>query len=218
MDELLKLGTPLYLELTVGGKNEKYKTNIAEIKENELFIELPINEKTNKYSFFYLNTVFQAYYFDSGKVYHFNAELLRRIKDNIPLLVLSFPGEENLSIIQRRQHVRVETALDVAIHPLHNEFPAFTTMSVDISGGGIAVHLPKNYGFHPGQEVEMWIVLPMVSRRYVYSKIRCEVVRQYYSGNNLRASFKFSHLSNHDHQQIIRYTLDKDLYYQRKIK
>ena len=144
MDELLKLGTPLYLELTVGGKNEKYKTNIAEIKENELFIELPINEKTNKYSFFYLNTVFQAYYFDSGKVYHFNAELLRRIKDNIPLLVLSFPGEENLSIIQRRQHVRVETALDVAIHPLHNEFPAFTTMSVDISGGGIAVHLPKN--------------------------------------------------------------------------
>ena len=38
--------------------------------------------------------------------------------------------------IQRSQFVRIETAVDVAIHPMNREFEPFTAMTEDISAGG----------------------------------------------------------------------------------
>ncbi|GGH79060.1 c-di-GMP-binding flagellar brake protein YcgR [Pullulanibacillus pueri] len=216
---MLKKGINLYLELVNEGKKEKYKTKIAEMTDDEIFVELPIHDKTKKFAFFILNTSFKAVYYDSGKVFQFTTVLLRRIKENVPLLVLSFPGEENIKTIQRRQYVRVETSLDVAIHPVvPHQFSPFTTVTLDVSGGGLSVHLPKDYGWQPDQEVDLWLVLPMVTGEYNYCKIRGLFIRQFISGKFLRASFEFKNISKQEHQKLIRYTLEKDLYSKRLAK
>ncbi|GGE38580.1 hypothetical protein GCM10011391_16760 [Pullulanibacillus camelliae] len=216
---MLKIGTTLYLEQMTEGKLEKYKTKIASIGERELTIELPIHVESKQFGYFDLGTLFQAHFIMEEKVYHFETELRQRFYErNIPLLVVSFPGNEHLRTIQNRKHLRVQAALDAAISPLHNEFRRFTTVTIDISGGGVSVHLPKGYSFTTNQEVGLWIVLPLSGNQYVYVKVKGLFVRQYEVGHYSRAIFKFYNIKDGDRQHIVRFTLQRDLYLRKLLK
>ncbi|WP_408006547.1 PilZ domain-containing protein [Pseudalkalibacillus sp. A8] len=73
-----------------------------------------------------------------------------RKKEHIPLLILSFPGSTNLEKIQRREFVRVETAIDVSIHPTERQFQPFACITSDVSAGGCAVIMPERYQLKVG--------------------------------------------------------------------
>lgn len=215
---MLKSGEQLYLEwVNEEGEVEKYKTVVAS-KDQNLFVEVPINEKTRKFGYFLLGTIFQATFYLEGKVYHFETELLGRIRENIPLLILSYPGDDQLTVIQRRQHVRVDTSLDVAIHSTNKGFNPFTTITNDLSGGGCSAILPSTATLKEGSDVYLWMVLPMQSGRYQYAKITSRVIRIIEKDGRPLASFQFKDISSGDRMHIIRYCFQRDLYLKKIVK
>jgi c-di-GMP-binding flagellar brake protein YcgR len=212
MVEMLKVGESLYLERRENTEEiERYKTVIVGMNEKEILVEIPINEKTKKFGYFKSGTIFEAIFYAAGKVYLFQTYLVDRMQDKVPLLILAFPGKNNMQVIQRRQHVRVEANLDIALHPLENEFPSFNSITLDISGGGCAVHFPSTHQLKEGQDVQLWIVLPLEDRKLHYVNVKASLIRLFEVKGQTRASFRFLTLSNSDRMQIIRFCFQREV-------
>ncbi|HET6871438.1 MAG TPA: flagellar brake domain-containing protein [Sporolactobacillaceae bacterium] len=212
MVEMLKVGESLYLERReTKDEIERYKTVIVGVNDREILVEIPINEKTKKFGYFSSGTTFEAIFYAAGKVYLFKTILIDRMQDKVPLLILDFPGMANMEVIQRRQHVRVEANLDIALHPLEREFEAFSSVTLDISGGGCAVHIPSSNKLKEGQDIQLWIVIPLEDRKLHYISVKASLIRLFQVKGQTRASFRFLTLSNSDRMQIIRFCFQREV-------
>lgn len=61
---------------------------------------------------------------------------------------------------ERRRFVRVPSQVDIAVHPLIDDFAPFTTTSLDISAEGVAILAPQEINLVMGKTINLWIVLP----------------------------------------------------------
>lgn len=86
----------------------------------------------------------------------FNTEVIGRKAGNIPMIMLHCPKAEEFIKIQRREYVRVETPVDVAVQFKDYKYQLVT---VDISAGGLALILKGNLAFKDGDDVKLTIVL-----------------------------------------------------------
>ena len=215
---MIKIGDHIILEHKYSENFEQYKCKLVERQGNDLYIDYPINTSTNRTVFLLEGTPLKAIFAtDSGSQYYFDTEVKGRIKLNIPMVVLSYPGKEHLIKIQRRQYVRVETSVDVAVHSYKGEFPPFTTVTDDISAGGTALIVGKNSGLKPGMEIESWFVLPMQNGEYEYRKFHGEVVRIIERQGQLnKVSVEFVELSGPDRQLLMRFCFERQLAMKKK--
>ncbi|MBU8907222.1 flagellar brake protein [Desertibacillus haloalkaliphilus] len=213
---MIAIGDTIFLDLKEDGK--RFKCRLVDQIHDIFVIDIPINEKTNKPGFFYDGTQFVAWFIGSDQaVYSFDTEIRGRKKGNIPMLLLKNPGKENYLRIQRRNYVRVETSIDVAVHPFKHEFPPFVTTSLDLSGGGIAILLPKNHTVKAGTNIHCLLVLHMQSGDIHYIKTECRVIRIIEQhALRERASLQFINISDHDRQKAIRYCFERQLFLKHK--
>lgn len=216
---MLKIGTVIMLELKYGDKLDKFKCKVVEQKENQIYIDYPINTATGRTVFLIDGTQLKGSFVsqDNNSVFLFESEVLGRTKQNIPMLILSYPGDDHLVKIQRRQYVRVETAADVAVHPTNSEFKPFTTVTDDISAGGTAILLNHKRGIKAGQIIQIWVVLPMQSGEIHYLKVKSKVVRLIpLDESRLKASLQFIDLSPQESQLLLRFSFDRQLLMKKK--
>lgn len=215
---MIKIGDVLTLEPKYSEQFEKYKCKMVERVGKDIFIDYPINLKTNRTVFLLDGTQLKVTFVgDDGSVYLFEAEVKGRSKQNIPMLILTYPGNDQLVKIQRRQYVRVETAIDVALHPNEPVFSPFTVITDDISAGGAAVLIPKNSPIKPGMVVQSWFVLPMQTGEYHYMKLQSEVIRVINSSDvRNKASLKFLDISSHERQLVLRLCFERQLALRKK--
>ncbi|WMT18966.1 flagellar brake protein [Parageobacillus toebii] len=212
---MLKIGDTIMLE-PAGGEEEKYKSKVAEISDGYIHINYPINVETGKNVFLLNGMQFKASFVGPDHcLYLFETEVIGKVRQPVPMVVLSYPGVDKLVRIQRRRYVRVEANTDVAIHPLHQEFMPFTTMTTDISAGGAAIVLPehKQKQLLPGMVVEAWFVLAMKSGEYHYLKVKAKIVRIFQAENSdiYKASLQFLDVSPQDRVRLIRYSFEQQL-------
>ena len=200
------------LEPKYSEKIENYKCKVAEMGNGKIYIDYPIDMSTNRTAFLLDGTQLKVSFVGEDEaVYAFEAEVLGRTKRNIPLLILSYPGDEHLIRIQRRQFLRVDAIVDVAVHPLNDEFAPFTTVTSDISAGGAAIVLPNNEtGVKHGMTIDIWLVLHMRSGDYHYLHFPARVVR-IFEENVLKASLEFLEVNDVDRLTLIRYSFEKQL-------
>lgn len=215
---MIKIGDNLILEYKYSDNFEQYKCKLVERKGNDLYIDYPMNMQTNRTVFLLEGTPLKASFItDSGSHYHFDTEVKGRIKLNIPMVILSYPGEENLIKIQRRQYVRVETSVDVAVHSPKGEFAPFTTVTDDISAGGTALLIDKKSSLKQDMEMECWFVLPMQNGEFEYRKYRGKVVRIIDGqGQMNKASIQFFDTSGTDRQMLLRFCFERQLEMKKK--
>lgn len=76
--------------------------------------------------------------------------------------------------IQRREYVRVETPVDVAIQFKNYKYQLVTA---DISAGGLALILKGEVAFNEGDEVDLTVVLPFANGDVKYVMTTAVVVR-----------------------------------------
>jgi len=212
---MIKVGDLLTLESINSQTEEKYKCKVAEVFEDCVHIDYPVSLQTGKTVFLHNGVQFKASFLGKdGTFYYFNTVVTGKVRQPLPLIVLSFPGEKKLVRVQRRQYVRIEVAVDVAIHPKNKEFSPFTALTSDISAGGAAITLPRGIdGLKPGMVVEAWFVLPMKSGQYHYLKIPSKVVRVFQpeKTNIYRASLQFLELTQQERIHLIRFSFEKQL-------
>lgn len=209
----MKIGVVLTLEIfnTDANSYEKYRCKIMDKNNEHIFIDYPVHMKTKKTEVFRIGTRLSAEYIgEDQSVYRFKTIVLHRRKGKIPTLALQVPSKDEIKRIQRREYVRVDTAVDVAIHSKKESFSPFTTVSVDLSGGGLSVIIPKGVQMEEKEDIHVNLVLPMHSGDYNYLNLNGEVVRVLqndFSANT--ASIKLLSLSEQDKQAIIRYCFEK---------
>ncbi|MEM5592477.1 PilZ domain-containing protein [Niallia circulans] len=92
--------------------------------------------------------------------------------------------------IQRRQFVRIETSVDMAIHPFkkENTVEPFTTVSLDFSAGGAAVIVPKHINLQQNSKIKVSVVLPLQNGEYNYLHLSAEIKK---SSNTTNRTIKW---------------------------
>ena len=218
MGYMLTIGETLILEPRENEQSEKYKCRIVDKDESMFYIDYPINLITNRTTFLVDGTQLKVSFVSGNSAYIFNTEVLGRVLKGIPMIKLSYPGNQFVMKIQRRQFVRIATAVDVAIHPLQNDFPPFTTITEDISAGGSLLLLNREaQNVEPGMKVMAVFVLPLQDGEYHYLKLKSKVVRAFIeeTGKTL-FSLQFMGVSHLDRQTLLRFSFDRELAMKKK--
>ncbi|MET3696136.1 c-di-GMP-binding flagellar brake protein YcgR [Bacillus oleivorans] len=217
---MFKLGSQLKLSQTKDNHTEEFQCAIMDYSENEVIVDIPVHVERDIRFDASVNTEYQAKYInDEGQLFLFEVTVAGRKADQIPLIILSHSGKKDFVKIEQRQFLRVDTKLDVAIHPIENEFPPFTALTKDISAGGAAIYIPKDVFFYKGMEIDCWLVLHMQSGQIQYLKLRSEVVlvREDYNKKSSLISVSFRHKHEQEKQLLIRYCFERQLVLKKKI-
>lgn len=216
---MIHIGDIITLELKNAEQKEKYKCRLVDRKENEFYIDYPLSIDTNRTVFLLDGTQLNATFVgqDGTSVYLFETEIKGRIKKNIPMLVMSYPGDECLIKIQRRQYVRIETAVDIAIHPLDFEFQPFTAITDDVSAGGVSFLIPTDSALKQGMKVQIWLVLVVQNGEYHYLKLQGKIARIIdFNETRNKVSLQFHDITSQERQLLLRFCFDRQLEIRRK--
>ncbi len=210
---MLKIGKALLLEQKYSIEKETYKCMIVEVEDGSFYIDYPIDTQTGKVVFLVDGTQLKASYSDDERgTYLFETEVLNKVKGNIPMIQLVLPPKETFIKIQRREFVRLETSVDVAIHPFEGEFAPFRAVTDDLSAGGAAIHLPKNVNLNGASFIHIWLALPLNSGEISYLQMHSKVVRIMDLENGLKIlSVQFVSPTKSDTQIIMRFIFEKQV-------
>jgi c-di-GMP-binding flagellar brake protein YcgR len=210
---MIKVGDTVLLEPKFSQQPEQYKSMVVEINEQNIFIDYPVNTLTGKVSFLPDGTQIKITFADGDQaVYIFDTEVLGRVKARIAMIQLSHPPKESFIKIQRREFVRVEAAVDAAVHPEAFEFQPFKAMTEDISAGGAALLILNQINLQPLSCISIWLALPLKSGEIHYMCVKSKVIRiskQTERFNKL--SVEFTEMNDGDRQTLIRYIFERQV-------
>ncbi|KZN95871.1 flagellar brake protein [Aeribacillus pallidus] len=210
---MIKIGTMITLELS--GQDQILKCKLVDQEENILYIDFPINSKTGKTVFLPNGTELVATFVNSQKKpYKFRTKVLGKKKDNLPMIMLQAP--EYMEEIQRRQFVRIETAVDVAIHAINQEFAPFTTVTNDISAGGISIIIPNGVDVPLNENIHIYMVLTFMDGTIEYYKVTGKALRVVEAEHHKLASIAFINIDEKTQQKLIRFCFEQQLQMKKK--
>ncbi|WP_181348203.1 flagellar brake protein [Thalassobacillus sp. CUG 92003] len=213
---MIEVGQSVTLELWKREQKEpdRYRCKIVDFEDEHVYIDYPVNLATGRTDFFLEGIQFNASFLGRNQsVYTFPTEVAARKKLKIPVLMLTYPGEDELIRIQRRKYVRIERAADIAIQHAEDLFPPFTSVTLDISGGGVAVLLPLNHTVERDQSIKITLVLGTNAGEEKYIFVSGKIVRVVanYHSNRDKASVEFIDISDSDRQTIIQYCFEQQM-------
>lgn len=207
----MKIGETLYLDIQNNHNEiEQYRCKLIDKNNQYLYIDYPVHDKTLKTLFVPNNKTFHVTYRVNQNVYRFRSYVVKRMKASIPTLVIYLPHKQEHERIQRREYVRIQTSVDTAIHCPNHSFAPLTTVTADISGGGLSVFINDTI-FQDNQSVQVRLVLNMMSGHFYYILAEAAFIRyKRIEGSNVQtASLMFTSISKNDRQQIIHYCFEK---------
>ena len=210
----LKIGTQLTLESTYTERIERFKCRVVEKHSNMIYIDYPINVTTKKTAFLLDGAQFRvSFSTDEKETYSFNTEVLGRKGGDVQMIILAHPAADEFIKIQRRQFVRVETPVDMAVE---HEGRKFQFVAEDISAGGGLIRLKTPVNFNEGDTVSTLIVLPFANGEIRYVETDSEVVRIFERDGIQVASLQFADIEDFDKQQIVRFCFERQVLIRKK--
>jgi c-di-GMP-binding flagellar brake protein YcgR len=215
---VLDIGDVINLE-TKDGNVERLKCKLVDKKANQLYIDYPINESTGRTAYLMIGTELIASFINKDQhAFRFQTEVTGRVKENIPMISITYPGDDQLIRVQRREFVRIDTSLDVAIHPINNEFKPITAITTDISAGGAAIIVPKYTKLRQDQEIFVWFSLPFQNESIEYIKLNAKIIRFIPAENELflKAPLQFLNIDEETRQTLIRFCFNQQILLRKK--
>jgi c-di-GMP-binding flagellar brake protein YcgR len=206
---LLSIGTIIVIDQDFTKDSEKFKSKVVDMGGDFIMIDYPTHIETGRTAFFLDGVQLHITFTDNQKIsYAFETEVIGRLNKGIPMLKLKYPGDDQLIKIQRREFVRVEYAIDVAIQKegLYSQYVA-----EDLSAGGIAIRISEKENFQPGEMLPLLIVLPFVNQDIKYVRAEASVVRTWEKNGRNIVSLKFEEIGQSERQAIIRFCFERQL-------
>lgn len=202
------IGTTVTIDKDFTETGDKYKSKVVDFGEGFVMIDYPAHMESGKTAFFMDGTQLLITFVENKMSYAFRAEVTGRINRGIPMLKLTYPGDDQLIKIQRREFVRVETAIDVAVdcEGICQQFVA-----EDISAGGIAINVGEDDHFEEAENVRLTIALPFENDDIKYVRTEAKAVRIWEKDNRRIASMQFAKIDTADRQNIIRFCFERQL-------
>lgn len=205
----IQVGYTVTIDKDFTKEGEKYRSKVVDLGEGYVMIDYPTNIETGKTAFFMDGTQFVISFTDKLEMsYAFKAEVRGRSLKGVPMLQVSYPGDEKLVKIQRREFVRINTALDVAVE---KEGERVQLVAEDISAGGIALNIRHTTLLEKNDQISLFLVLPFANHEIVYIKAKGKVVRIWEEGGREIASVQFEEIDAADRQRIVRFSFERQL-------
>ncbi|QXE00291.1 flagellar brake protein [Terribacillus sp. DMT04] len=212
---MLKIGSTLVLEKIAATDSEervRYRAKIIELKNGIIYIDYPINEQTKRTDIFPVGTAFKAIYVtEADSAFTFQTDLIGREILTVPSLKLRMPDQDEIKKIQRRQYVRIQTSADVAMYGAQTNVPPVSSVTVDISGGGLSLLLPEKHAFTEGMQVKLYIAYFLQKSGPGFLEAEGSIVRLVKNERNRKhtASIEFVEIHERDRQAIIRFCFER---------
>ena len=210
----MKINEMLYMQVaSIDEKESKkeYKSRIADIRDDQLLVEIPIDVETGKMKRLEVYDQISAYYITKDGVKHyFETEVLGFHTDVIRLMVLRKPDPSSITRIQRRTFLRIPARQEVALKL--GEHLQFLAVTEDISGGGISIICDGHIPIKENDVLSCWILLHFRNGTIEHVPFRGEVIRtKSMEGGKQLAPIRFIEISESERQKIIRFCFEKQL-------
>lgn len=207
----MDVGTSLTITLHNRYKNDEpitYRTKVIDRNEKKVTIDYPVSRDDYIDLPIRTNHMIGIEYITKGSVYKFNTKVLRIIDSPITSFVIEMPDSDQITKIQRREYVRINIDVDVAVHSPSHTFHPFTTVTRDISGGGAALILPDKVKLRDDEIVELYLVLKSQYSPINYIKTKAEIIRTTVHNDVRSASLRFQFNDERERQKVIKYCFE----------
>lgn len=213
---MLYIGLDLTLEMNQDGMVKHYKGKVADLNDTHFYIYYPINMETKRVAFIPPDTELTVFFTDENSAsYCFHTKVSRTVKDTVPLVELPLPGDHHIKRIQRREYVRVETAVDITFR-----FPEkaieFVTVTDNISAGGCAAILPDGVQLQKGEHGTVEFSIKMKSGKMYTMTFQCIVIRTFTRKETEYVSVKYMNPDRNDQQVLTKFCFEKQLAHRKK--
>lgn len=213
---ILKIGTAIILEKEKNGKVAKYKSKVIDIEDDKIMIDYPTHVETGKTTFVTNETALFVSFTDDLKMsYGFQTKVEGRRLDGVPMLQIAYVGDDKLIKVQRREYVRVDANIDVAVETIDQ---TICLVTADISAGGLAINLPNVDTLQEQTLVNLLIVLPFSRREIGYVRAKAKVTRIREESGRFIASLAFLNITSSDRQQIVQFCFERQLLLKKKLQ
>ncbi|EXX91392.1 glycosyl transferase [Paenibacillus darwinianus] len=215
---LPKVNQTLFLQVASSDEEEAgvdYKSRIADMDDDRMMIEIPINERTGRYKKLYLGDELSAFFITDGGVKNFFSTHVLGFKDEaIRLIAVEKPDPESITQMQRRSFLRVSAELELAVKL--NDHVRFLALTDDVGGGGISFIAEGKWKLKPEDILECWLALPYKNGSIEHASFRMEIVRvkPLIMGRD-QIMAKFNAITDGERQKIIRYCFERQLQFRK---
>jgi c-di-GMP-binding flagellar brake protein YcgR len=140
--------------------SESFYSRLIEAESDHLIIDAPLKSDGTELKATALSAIWIEYHARDGAICRFVTEYLETVR--IPGLAwkLRRPNPNEIHKEQRREFVRVPADIPVTLHYGEGENQQESVFTTDISGGGMAVLVPRHVVLSVGREVRLQFVLP----------------------------------------------------------
>ncbi|NRD79399.1 flagellar brake domain-containing protein [Bacillus sp. BRMEA1] len=200
------------IQFKINNRDETWKSVVADIQDEEIFITFP-TDRTILGSLL-TGSPIEIIYASGESKYEFVTEILGKKIENILLVKIRKPKEEEIKKIQERENFRVNASLRLALKE--------TKLStVNISAGGLLCSCDMVEEFTIGEEVLGMVFVPDNSNDETTSVsfkgeiIRVDVLKEIGKKN---IAVKFNSIETKDQQKILQYCFEKQRQNRSKIR
>ncbi|MFD2371797.1 flagellar brake protein [Brevibacillus sp. GCM10020057] len=197
-------------------RRQTFKSRVVDLKDGVASIELPTSEKTGRTGLFGAGDACEVWYVgENGSCYEFHSAIIGRQIEHIPVLFLQLPPKEEIHRTQRRNYLRIEFTLEIAVKledPIRSYH--FLARTIDISGGGMSFSCDETYRIQPGDNLKVWIAMPSKTGQVQHAYAVMEVVRQKPAekkGMHQWIFGKFVQISEQDRAKVVRACYNRQL-------
>ena len=207
-----KINDSLFIHIATGDAAEadaEYRSRIAEVEEDSILIEVPMQEGTGRYKKLFAGDELSVYFMTEGGIKnYFYTHVLGFKEDVIRMVRVRKPEPDSIIKIQRRSYLRVQAGLELAIKD--KEGRRYLMRTEDVGGGGASFRDAEGMQLEAEAILRCWLLIPFRSGVSEHASFEAEVVRmkQLDNGRHL-VMLKFTAISDAERQKIIRYCFER---------
>ncbi|WP_422660779.1 flagellar brake protein [Paenibacillus sp. EC2-1] len=208
----LKINDILFIQMDTGDEKESkivYKSRICEITEDAIFMEVPIQEGTNRLKKLYIGDELSTYFLTEGGIKnYFNTYVLGFHEDVIRQVRIRKPDPEEITKIQRRSFLRVQAELEIAVS--HKDGRRYVSTTEDVGGGGVSFYAGPDELIKESDLLSCWLLVPYKNGSVEHVPFESEVVRvkELLNGRKL-IMLKFNSIVDMERQKLIRFCFER---------
>ncbi|TVY04544.1 flagellar brake protein [Cohnella terricola] len=208
---LPKINQMMYIQTEADSETVTLRSRVADIDDVNVYIEIPLNEKSRKLYRAREGEEMELYFFTQDGVKHlFSSSVTGFRKESVPLIAIRKPDPDQITKDQRRSFLRVNANLELAVKI--GDKLSFVAVTEDISGGGVSFLCERRWPIGPNDVLSCWLLLSYKGGSIAHAKFEGEVVRVLpIEPDKHLIMMRFQEISDSDQQKVIRYCFERQL-------
>lgn len=215
----VKINQTLYFQVASPDEEEakkEYKSRVADSDDEQIYMEIPIHEKTGKLKRLEIGDHLSVHFITEGGVKnYFESEVLGFTQDVIRLVAIKKPEADAITRMQRRTFLRVSAQLEIAVKI--GDHLQFVTLTEDVGGGGVSFICDDHIPVKVNGMLACWLLIPYRNGTVEHAQFKGEIVRvKHQEGSKQLVMMRFDDIAQVEQQKIIRYAFERQLDFRKK--